>query len=844
MKLSFALSKAAKTAFCLAIFFAATGDLSAQDQPVGQYYAAPLMLIAPDSEDYPNLLNQPEAVDMNADGRSDAVYSNHNPDDPEGLIRFYLLLADGQGSMELATHSVVEGDIPTTERGFRQIIPADFNGDGILDLFLESHGGEPACDGVAPPNCWVGGPNSLLLSDGNGKLVNVTGTHLPALSDFTHGSSVADFDRDGDVDIWVNNLGGSLLYNPEFSYLLDNDGQGVFSLIADTSQHVQVPITGRNEILPEGDLMGFWSFTVDAEGDGDLDLGLGWSWGLGRNIVLLNDGTGSFVLPEGESFPSPRDFGPAYIQHAVVHDLNVDGLDDVLLHQSRADASWNTAFSEPMIQVLISNGDGTFRDDTDIRYPMEVFEHASDIQLHDIDNDGHMDIFHNVAFDDGWYADVRINDGEGYFRPLDRDWITGMDWNWIVLDVDGDGGTDFLSNEWYGLVLHKMISPFGPNQDGDEEDDRLIGGAHDNALQGLGGNDVLDGGLGDDHLDGGSGNDHLIGGKGDDYLVSGTGTNIVDGGPGRDELVYAFSLDLAEIQTGESTSIRRTNGSVNDQVTGVEYAHFTNASMPLPTASESDIEGLSGIAGLWYDPALDGEGFNVITTPSGTVLFFYGYTANGQRLWLVSETFTADIGFEQVLDLAMYEGSGGTFDQPAPSSEALSEWGRLNALFEACGSARLALSGKDGVKTTYQAKLAGITDADCQAKQLLAPSGLAGLWYDAELDGEGFNVIITNGSAVFFFYGYDAAGERLWLVSETLPGVPQFGEAAMLTVYAASGGTFDTPKPSALALSEWGELQVTFNTCTGATAILTGSDGEKTSSLVKLAGITDSTCPQ
>ena len=123
-----------------------------------------------------------------------------------------------------------------------------------------------------------------------------------------------------------------------------------------------------------------------------------------------------------------------------------------------------------------------------------------------------------------------------------------------------------------------------------------------------------------------------------------------------------------------------------------------------------------------------------------------------------------------------------------------------------------------------------------------APSGLAGLWYDAALDGEGYNVIVTNGSTVFFFYGYDQSGERLWLISETLSNVPETGKTETLTVYAANGGTFDSPKPSAEALSEWGELQVTFNTCTEATATLTGADGDKTSSLIKLAGITDSTC--
>jgi len=831
-----------QTAFCIfaSLTLLEIDTAIAQYDPIGKHYAEPLILISPDSADFPSILNQPESVDLNADGRADAVYSDYNPEDPEGLIRFYLLLANEQGTLELATESVVEGEIPTTERGFRQIIPADFNNDGELDLFFESHGGEPPCDGGGV-ECWLGGANSLLLSDGNGKLVNVSGTNLPAHSSFTHGSSVGDFDKDGDIDIWVNNLGGSPLYNPEFSYLLENDGQGVFSVIADTSDpDWHVPIAGRNGVLPAGDLGGFWSFTVDAEGDGDLDLGLGWSWGLQRNIVLLNDGTGSFDMPEGESFPSPRDFGPAYIQHAVVHDLNGDSLDDVLLHQMRAED-----FTEPMIQLLISNGDGTFRDETATRYPMEVHEGASDIELHDLDKDGHKDIFHNISFTDGWRVDVRINDGEGYFRALDEDWVSGMSWNWIALDVDGDGDIDFLScDDGIGVALHKMRTPFGADQDGDDGDNRLIGGAHDNVFRGLAGNDVLDGGLGNDDLDGGPGDDELIGGKGNDYLKPGSGTNAIDGGPGNDEIEYGFSLNLAEVQPGVTSSVRRTNGTVNDQITNVEYAHFSDAAVPLPTMPESQIAGLSGIAGLWYDPSLDGEGFNVITTPSGTVVFFYGYSADGERLWLVSETLTDDFGFEQSIDLTMYKGNDGTFDSPAKPPEALSEWGRLTALFDSCGSGRLALNGEDGIKATYQVKLAGIADADCQARVLAAPSGLAGLWYDAELDGEGYNVIITNNSTVYFYYGYDSDGQRLWLVSETVQGIPGIGDTATLIMYEASGGTFDMPKPSAEALAEWGRLEITYNSCGEGIARLNGDDGEKTSNLVKLGGITDSSCPE
>jgi hypothetical protein len=212
-------------------------------------------------------------------------------------------------------------------------------------------------------------------------------------------------------------------------------------------------------------------------------------------------------------------------------------------------------------------------------------------------------------------------------------------------------------------------------------------------------------------------------------------------------------------------------------------------------------------------------------------------------LWLVSETLAEGFDFEQVLDLQMFEGTGGTFNEPAASAEALSEWGRVNVLIEACGSGRIALNGKDGVKATYQVKLAGISNANCVTETLAAPSGLAGLWYDALKDGEGYNIIITGASTVFFFYGYDPDGQRLWLISETLGGAPVTNETITLKVYSASGGTFDAPAPSAQALSDWGDLEVTFTSCTDAVANLVGNDGEKTSILTKLAGIDQSTCP-
>jgi Ca2+-binding RTX toxin-like protein len=482
----------------------------AQHQPIGANYAVPMVLIPPESDDFPQLLNQPEAIDLNADGRDDAVYSDYNGSDPEGLTRFFILMANDSGTMLLKTDELIVGDLPVTQRGFRQVIPADFNGDGRLDLFLETHGGEPDC-GDGTVNCWVGGTNNLLLSNDQDKWDNVTLSNLPDHSDFSHGSSVGDYDGDGDIDLWVHNLGGSPLYNPNFSYLLANDGDGGFTIAADAANpQWEPPIVGRNGILPDGDLGTFWSFSLDANGDGHVDLGLGWSYGLERNIVLVNDGSGRFLLPESESFPSPPGYVGNGVQHALVHDANGDGLDDLLLHQSLED------LTQPMLQVLISNGNGTFRDETATRYPADPVSQLSDFQLHDLDNDGHLDIFSYINFNQ---ADIRLNDGEGFFRPIAKDWVPGLQFNSIVLDVDGDGGSDFLVTEGYGLALHKMAQPYGPDLDGTAGDDRLVGGAHDNRFRGFGGNDSLDGGLGDDELHGGLGNDELLGGKDDDLYI-------------------------------------------------------------------------------------------------------------------------------------------------------------------------------------------------------------------------------------------------------------------------------------------------------------------------------------
>ena len=576
----------------------------------GPEYAGTALLYRHESPEFPGSMSQPVIIDVNGDGKNDVVFSGLQ-DNFQVEAHINVLAVSEAGTLELITDELVEGEIPVSKAGFRHTVPGDFNGDGRTDLFLAAHGAEPDCgDGTSA--CWTGAQNSLLLSTVNGTLKNVTASHLPAFTDYSHGASALDYDGDGDLDIWVNS-GGRLansLYNPGFGYLLENNGAGVFSVIADLGW--EDGIVGTNGILPvlnEGQYnVGSWSISLDVDNDGDTDLQLARSraWlpegGVHLNRLLVNDGAGSFDMFPGDSWPSTgcnaspdqpdpeacaEDSTPRTYQ-ALVYDLNGDGLDDMLFHQTIDVAG-------EFVQILVSNGDGTFRDETTERHPNGPMSSRSTFQLHDLDGDGHKDLFSEVDFSK---IDIRLNDGEGYFRELEEDWVDFSADNWVVLDVDGDGGTDFLIQNFQGYFLAKMKHPFGPNLTGTLKANRLIGGAMDNMFSGMAGNDILDGGLGDDQLDGGPGDDLLIGGKGEDTYIYSTadlgGNDSIIDTSGSNELLF-LDFDLAQVVgasrgeggdlilvflAGGSITIRAQflpgNNGVETLRTGEEVYHITN----------------------------------------------------------------------------------------------------------------------------------------------------------------------------------------------------------------------------------------------------------------------------
>ena len=259
---------------------------------------------------------------------------------------------------------------------------------------------------------------------------------------------------------------------------------------------------------------------------------------------------------------------------------------------------------------------------------------------------------------------------------------------------------------------------------------------------------------------------------------------------------------------------------------------------PAPEAEPAN----NAFTGLWYDPALDGEGFNIVTAEGSTIVYFYGSDNRGNRVWLISDPIPGEIKAGIPIETLMFESTGGVFTSPVQSSRGLSAWGTLNLLFSSCEDGQSSLNGADGAKLSRITKLAGVSGASCVDGDVPADSGWAGLWYDPAKDGEGYNLIVAPAGRILYYYGFKANGLRLWLISDVIAETLDIGKTIEVTMFEATEGTFSTPVPSGESLIVWGSAKIIVIDCNNVTIVIEGVDGSKTSNTVRLAGIIGLSC--
>lgn len=130
-------------------------------------------------------------------------------------------------------------------------------------------------------------------------------------------------------------------------------------------------------------------------------------------------------------------------------------------------------------------------------------------------------------------------------------------------------------------------------------------------------------------------------------------------------------------------------------------------------ASLASVNTFASIAGLWFDADFAGEGYDVVQTASGTTIFYYGYDADGNRLWLISNTVSERFALGEPTTFQMRVGDeGGSFEQPIAPSE-LTDWGTLVVTLNDCGTGLFDLQGRDGNKQHNAQLLAGVAGTSC-----------------------------------------------------------------------------------------------------------------------------------
>jgi len=172
--------------------------------------------------------------------------------------RVYFFHADGKGGWIDQTTKLVSSQTGCLSP--RKLLVADFNGDGIPDVFISCHG----IDGNIPPGFTAGDHPRVLLSQANGTYTN---TAL-SINCYCHGAAAADVNGNGYADVVVVD---PLVHGAPF-YLVNNK-DGTFT--PDYTRMPPATAATFNQCDPACGLGIFSVELIDFNGTGKFDLWFG-----------------------------------------------------------------------------------------------------------------------------------------------------------------------------------------------------------------------------------------------------------------------------------------------------------------------------------------------------------------------------------------------------------------------------------------------------------------------------------------------------------------------------------------------------------------------------------------
>jgi len=246
---------------------------------------------------------------------------------------------------------------------------------------------------------------------------------------------------------------------------------------------------------------------------------------------------------------------------------------------------------------------------------------------------------------------------------------------------------------------------------------------------------------------------------------------------------------------------------------------------------------LEALSGSWYEPTTSGQGFMLHSTErESAVMYFYGFNADGNHIWLLSQS-EGPFAWGEPIPFETFIGSGGGFEEFDKSQVTVEPWGVAEVTLDNCFQGKAFFSGPDGEKRLDFERIGTVAGSACSEIGVDEPSAsVTGSWYEADTSGQGFSIHkVSADRGVAYFYGYDDDGGRLWLIG-TWNESFEFGKTVELSLKVVSGGTWDVVDPSVILREDWGTLSLRFDDCDNGEAILDGIHGRQELDLVRLAG--------
>lgn len=281
---------------------------------------------------------------------------------------------------------------------------ADFNNDGRLDVF--------GCHDDAAPRMWINnGSGSLLYNN----YVNYATTPSSDMSG-NYGSTVTDFDGDGDIDLYITKC-----------------RQGVNSPSDPRRWNRMFVNNGNNQYTDQAAAWGLqnqeqsWSSDfADIDNDGDLDL---ITTNHSTTMQLFrNNGTGVFTnITAG----SGLEYSTFYLQ-SKCEDLDNDGFIDLLC------TTGNYYFR--------NNGNGTFTRRTDL-LPHPTASHTpQSFSFGDMDHDGDIDVY--MGYGTSYVTPSSSRDDELYLNNGNANQWMNFQLKGATSNRDGVGARVTIFGPW------------------------------------------------------------------------------------------------------------------------------------------------------------------------------------------------------------------------------------------------------------------------------------------------------------------------------------------------------------------------------------------------------------